>query len=171
MPRAAVSGCLSRHDALCRAYRPHRVRWAEFCDVQLLTLGEPVRRFPNCFGGCVVAAGDRGLSFRYARRHGYRSRRRRWRAGHLAGVRGRVQGIGYREACVHRARALGVTGWVRNRMDESVEAMLQGAPRQLAQMCAWLDEGMPAALVEGLEVVEVPAPFPRFEGFERLPTA
>ncbi|AEG70472.1 acylphosphatase [Ralstonia solanacearum Po82] len=89
----------------------------------------------------------------------------------LVRVRGRVQGIGYREACVHRARALGVTGWVRNRMDESVEAMLQGAPRQLAQMCAWLDEGMPAALVEGLEVVEVPAPFPRFEGFERLPTA
>lgn len=48
----------------------------------------------------------------------------------LVRVRGRVQGIGYREACVRRARALGVTGWVRNRMDASVEAMLQGSPLQ-----------------------------------------
>ncbi|AMP38838.1 acylphosphatase [Ralstonia solanacearum] len=88
----------------------------------------------------------------------------------LVRVRGRVQGIGYRDACVHRARALGVTGWVRNRMDASVEVMLQGAPTQLAQMCAWLDEGMPAALVEGMEVIEVPAPFPRFDRFELLPT-
>ncbi len=89
----------------------------------------------------------------------------------LVRVRGRVQGIGYRDACVRRARALGVTGWVRNRMDASVETMLQGSPTQLAQMCAWLDEGMPAALVEGMEIVEVPAPFPRFDRFEQLPTA
>nr|CUV11263.1 putative Acylphosphatase [Ralstonia solanacearum] len=68
------------------------------------------------------------------------------------------------------ARALGVTGWVRNRMDASVEAMLQGSPMQLEAMCAWLDEGMPAALVEGMEVIEVPAPFPRFDRFEQLPT-
>ncbi|MCL1620924.1 MULTISPECIES: acylphosphatase [Ralstonia solanacearum species complex] len=88
----------------------------------------------------------------------------------LVRVRGRVQGIGYREACVRRARALGVTGWVRNRMDASVEAMLQGSPLQLEAMCAWLDEGMPAALVEGMEVIEVPAPFPRFDRFEQLPT-
>ncbi|MEF9387590.1 acylphosphatase [Ralstonia solanacearum species complex bacterium KE056] len=88
----------------------------------------------------------------------------------LVRVRGRVQGIGYREACVRRARALGVTGWVRNRMDASVEAMLQGSPMQLAAMCAWLDDGMPAALVDGMEVIEVPAPFPRFDRFEQLPT-
>jgi acylphosphatase len=57
----------------------------------------------------------------------------------LVRVRGRVQGIGYREACVHHARALGVTGWVRNRMDDSVEAMLQGSPQQLEDMCTWLN--------------------------------
>ncbi|WER49952.1 acylphosphatase [Cupriavidus sp. WKF15] len=88
----------------------------------------------------------------------------------LVRIRGRVQGIGYREACVHRARELGVTGWVRNRMDESVEAMLQGSPEQLADMCAWLSEGMSAALVEELEITEVEPPFARFDRFERLPT-
>jgi acylphosphatase len=66
----------------------------------------------------------------------------------LVCVRGRVQGIGYRHACVQQARALGVTGWVRNRMDDSVEAMLQGTPRQLARMCDWMRDDMPAALVE-----------------------
>ena len=46
-------------------------------------------------------------------------------------VYGRVQGVGYREACVCRARALGITGWVRNRVDGSVDVMLQGSPEQL----------------------------------------
>jgi acylphosphatase len=88
----------------------------------------------------------------------------------LVRVRGRVQGIGYREACVCRARALGVTGWVRNRLDSSVEAMIQGSPEQLADMCAWLSEGMSAAIVDELEATEVPPPFARFDRFERLPT-
>jgi len=88
----------------------------------------------------------------------------------LVRVRGRVQGIGYRYTCVQQALALGVTGWVRNRMDDSVEAMLQGTPRQLAQMCEWMRDGVPAALVEDMEVTEVPPPFPRFERFEQRPT-
>ena len=88
----------------------------------------------------------------------------------LLRVHGQVQGIGYREASVRRARALAVTGWVRNRMDGSVEAMIQGSPRQLAEMCAWLREGMPAALVEEFEVTEVPPPFARFDEFNRLPS-
>jgi acylphosphatase len=88
----------------------------------------------------------------------------------LVRIRGRVQGVGYRDACVHRAHALGVTGWVRNRMDDSVEAMLQGSPARLAEMCEWLREGMTAALVDDLEVTVVPPPFARFDRFERLPT-
>ncbi|WER46398.1 acylphosphatase [Cupriavidus sp. WKF15] len=88
----------------------------------------------------------------------------------LVRVHGRVRGIGYREACVHRAHELGVTGWVRNRMDDTVEAMLQGSPEQLADMCGWLSEGMSAALVEELEVTEVKPPFARFDRFERLAT-
>ena len=88
----------------------------------------------------------------------------------LVRAHGRVQGIGYREACVRRARVLGITGWVRNRMDESVEAMLQGSSEQLAEMCNWLRDGMPAAIVDKLEVTEVQRPFPRFDHFDRLPT-
>jgi acylphosphatase len=88
----------------------------------------------------------------------------------LVRVRGRVQGIGYRDACVHAARERGVTGWVRNRMDDSVEAVLQGGVAQLDDMCGWLREGMPAALIESLEVTGLAPPFPRYDGFERLPT-
>jgi acylphosphatase len=48
--------------------------------------------------------------------------------------------------------------------------MLHGSPEQLADMCAWLSEGMSAALVDELEVTEVQPPFARFDDFERLPT-
>jgi len=88
----------------------------------------------------------------------------------LVRVRGRVQGIGYRYACVEQARALGITGWVRNRMDDSVEAMLQGTPRQLSEMCDWMRDDMPAALVEQMDITEVPPPFPRFDRFEQVST-
>lgn len=88
----------------------------------------------------------------------------------LVRVSGRVQGIGYREACIHRARALGITGWVRNRMDESVEAMLQGSPAVLAEMRDWMSDGYVAALVGDIQVTAVEAPFPRFNRFELLST-
>ena len=88
----------------------------------------------------------------------------------LVRVSGRVQGIGYRQACVGRARELEVTGWVRNRMDDSVEAMLQGSPEQLAHMYSWLRDGVPTARVDELEVTPVPLPLPRFDDFVRLPT-
>ena len=85
-------------------------------------------------------------------------------------VYGRVQGVGYREACVCRARALGITGWVRNRVDGSVDVMLQGSPEQLADMCNWLRDGISTAVDDKLEVTQVPPPSPGFERFDRLPT-
>ena len=85
-------------------------------------------------------------------------------------ARGRVQGVGFRDSCIGHARKLGITGWVRNRMDDSVEALLQGSPAQLDSMCAWLRDDVPYALVEDLEVTEVPPPFARHDRFERLPT-
>src|SRR5438105_6478241 len=88
----------------------------------------------------------------------------------LVRLRGRVQGVGYRETCVSHARALGLTGWVRNRSDGSVEVLLQGSPNQLAHMCDWLRTGVPGAKVDSIEVKDVPQPFDRLDAFERLPT-
>jgi acylphosphatase len=89
----------------------------------------------------------------------------------LVRVRGLVQGVGYRYACLQHAHALGVTGWVRNRTDGSVEAMLQGAPQQLDQMCDRMVHQVPTARVEAVEITQVTTPAPVFESFEQRPTA
>ena len=70
-----------------------------------------------------------------------------------------------------RAQVLGVTGWVRNRLDGSVEAMLQGSPEQLKNMRAWLRDGVHAARVDRLEATPVQPPSAPIDGFGRLPTA
>lgn len=88
----------------------------------------------------------------------------------LVQVHGLVQGVGYRDTCMRYARAQGITGWVRNRMDGSVELMLQGTKEPLADMCSWLRHGIPAARVDRLEVSEAISPSPRFDRFDRLPT-
>jgi acylphosphatase len=49
-------------------------------------------------------------------------------------IRGRVQGVGYRAFLADRADALGLRGWVRNRGDGSVEAMVAGAPDLVARL-------------------------------------
>jgi acylphosphatase len=52
-------------------------------------------------------------------------------------VSGRVQGVGYRAAMIDVARAIGVSGWVRNRRDGTVEAVMQGDNEQVERMLAW----------------------------------
>ena len=89
----------------------------------------------------------------------------------LVCAHGRVQGVGFREACVHEARRAGVTGWVRNRMDGSVEAMLQGAPDRVDALCRWLRDGDTPGLVERVDVESIEQPFARFDRFERIATA
>ncbi len=83
-------------------------------------------------------------------------------------IEGRVQGVGYREACVQRARALGLTGYVRNRRDGAVEVMLRGPADAVARMQAWLHEGPPSARVDRVTVSS--APIAVFKTFERRPT-
>ncbi|MEO0393396.1 MAG: acylphosphatase [Pseudomonadota bacterium] len=61
---------------------------------------------------------------------------------------GRVQGVGYRVWTEQRARQLGLAGWVRNRLDGSVEAVFSGDKGVIAQMVRACEEGPSVARVE-----------------------
>ena len=89
----------------------------------------------------------------------------------LLRVEGRVQGVGYREACVDEARALGLHGWVRNRIDGSVEVLLQGPLDAVSRLQAWLHEGPPLARVDRVTATVLPPPDPPLARFDRHPTA
>lgn len=87
-------------------------------------------------------------------------------------VSGRVQGVGYRDALRWEAEKHGVTGWVRNCSDGSVEALLQGTQEAVGALIAWARKGPPGACVTQLRL-ETPArelerDYPRFE---RWPSA
>lgn len=62
-------------------------------------------------------------------------------------VEGRVQGVGFRYFVVEKAQALGVTGWVRNRWDDTVEVTAEGERVLLDQLYAALSRGPRAAMV------------------------
>lgn len=84
-------------------------------------------------------------------------------------VSGRVQGVGYRDALRAQAERLGVRGWVRNRLDGSVEALLQGDRDSVKRLIDWARRGPPAARVSGLEESDAAATSP-CPGFEVRPT-
>lgn len=67
-------------------------------------------------------------------------------------VTGRVQGVAFRWATREKAVELGLRGWVRNHMDGSVEARIEGPEEHVETMLAWLHEGPRAARVHGVEV-------------------
>jgi acylphosphatase len=62
-------------------------------------------------------------------------------------IRGRVQGVWFRESTRLEAERLGVRGWVRNCADGSVEALLEGEPLAVRQMEQWCRQGPSAARV------------------------
>jgi acylphosphatase len=70
-------------------------------------------------------------------------------------IRGRVQGVGYRAWVEDQATLNGLEGWVRNRQDNSVEAVFAGPAQDVAEMVALCRKGPPAARVDA--VTETPA--------------
>lgn len=66
-------------------------------------------------------------------------------------VFGRVQGVWFRGWTVDEARALGLDGWVRNRLNGSVEMLLAGPDDAIAKMIARVHLGPPTARVERVE--------------------
>jgi acylphosphatase len=79
-------------------------------------------------------------------------------------VTGRVQGVFFRAETQRTARALGVTGFVRNEADGSVTIEAEGDDDALARFQDWLREGPDAARVEHVEAT--PGPWRGFAGFE-----
>lgn len=66
-------------------------------------------------------------------------------------VYGRVQGVGFRTMVARKANELGVTGWVRNRFDGTVEAVLQGNAADTGYLIEWIKAGPGASVVERLQ--------------------
>ncbi|KFC70048.1 putative Acylphosphatase [Bosea sp. LC85] len=65
-------------------------------------------------------------------------------------ISGRVQGVGYRQWFCERARAAGAAGWVRNRADGTVEAVLSGPTDIIEMLAVDAFEGPPGAGVEDI---------------------
>ena len=82
-------------------------------------------------------------------------------------IEGLVQGVGFRFFVQRKARALAITGWVRNRMDGSVEAVIQGNPEAVDALIALARTGPSSARVTNVSVRDADG---EFTGFDQLPT-
>ncbi|HME25087.1 MAG TPA: acylphosphatase [Acetobacteraceae bacterium] len=83
-------------------------------------------------------------------------------------ISGRVQGIGYRAWMVEKARELGVSGWVRNRIDGSVEALVAGETAAVEELLRLCRRGPRLAVVVSIE--EDLADPPEQFGFRQVPS-
>lgn len=83
-------------------------------------------------------------------------------------IRGQIQGVFFRETAARIATSLGVTGWVRNRRDGSVDVFAMADDTTLDKFTALLREGSPASQVDTME--STPANPTRLSGFSRRAT-
>lgn len=83
-------------------------------------------------------------------------------------ISGRVQGVGYRDWMARAAQRLGVSGWVRNRSDGTVEALIYGEVDSMEELLRACRLGPRTASVSAIE--EEMAEPPEQPGFQRLPT-
>ncbi len=83
-------------------------------------------------------------------------------------IRGLVQGVGFRYGLQREALRLGLTGWVRNRRDGTVEAIVAGPGGAVEMIVAWARRGPPSARVENVIVTTEEG---SFASFEQHPTA
>ena len=72
-------------------------------------------------------------------------------------VSGRVQGVFFRQNSVEKAQGLGLTGWVKNRRDDTVELLAEGEKEQLQKLVDWCHQGPRAAVVTNVQVSWEPA--------------
>jgi len=88
-------------------------------------------------------------------------------------IRGRVQGVGFRDSMIFEARSLGARGWVRNRIDGAVEAVIDAPPAARAALLAWAWRGPDVARVTQVETRAASATEIAAIGreFTRMPTA
>ena len=84
-------------------------------------------------------------------------------------IHGRVQGVFFRAWTVETARSLGLAGWVRNRRDGTVEALVQGEDAAVKRFVVRAGDGPPQASVERVEAHEV-EPDTGLDGFVQLPS-
>jgi acylphosphatase len=79
-------------------------------------------------------------------------------------VHGRVQGVFFRDTCRREAESRGVTGWVTNAYDGTVEAVFEGSADAVDDMVAWAKQGPRSATVERVDVSDTdPSGASRFE--------
>jgi acylphosphatase len=67
-------------------------------------------------------------------------------------IHGLVQGVSYRASAAAEARRLGLDGWVRNRADSTVEALVTGPEEKVEAFTAWARRGPPSARVSRVDV-------------------
>jgi acylphosphatase len=84
-------------------------------------------------------------------------------------ITGKVQNVFYRAWFTEQAAALGLDGWVRNRADGSVEAVVEGAPEMVETMIERARGGSPASRVENVVATD-DAPAETLDGFAERPT-